>query len=69
MLTEIDQKNPVVRLSFEFALMVESFCDELRKQQKFELSSQTLLDKLLEIRRLLSSILYSSKKQISLAHT
>ena len=40
MLSDIDQKNPVVRHSFEFALMVEAFCAELRTHQKFDLARQ-----------------------------
>ena len=118
MLSEIDQKNPIVRHSFEFALMVESFCAALRERQKFDLSRQLfragtsiganvweaqeaeskadfihkmkigakessetlfwlllckhskgypvsteLLDKLAEIRRLLSAIIFSSKNK------
>lgn len=40
MLTEFDQKNPIVRHSFEFALMVDAYCVELRTKQKFDLSRQ-----------------------------
>lgn len=40
MLSEIDQKNPIVRHSFEFAVMVEAFCADLRAQQKFDLARQ-----------------------------
>jgi hypothetical protein len=29
MLAEIDQKNPIVRQSFEFAVMVDAYCAEL----------------------------------------
>ena len=40
MLPEIDQKNPIVRHAFEFALMVDAFCADLRANQKFDLSRQ-----------------------------
>ncbi len=45
MLSEIDQKNPIVRHAFEFALMVDAFCTDLG------------VDKLAEIRRILSAII------------
>lgn len=119
MLSEIDQKNPIVRHSFEFALLVEAYCEHLREQKKFDLSRQLfragtsiganiweaqesesradfihkmkialkearetlfwlllckhskgypvpqeLLDKLAEIRRLLSAIIHTSKQRI-----
>ncbi len=118
MLSEIDQNNPVVRHSFEFALLIDTYCNELRSQHHYDLSRQLfrsgtsiganiweaqeaesradfihkmkiaakearetlywllickhaknyplpqpLLDKLAEIRRLISAILFSSKKQ------
>ena len=117
MLSEIDQNNPIVRHSFEFAIMAESYCNDLRHQGKYDLSrqlfksgtsiranvweaqeaesradfihkmkiaakeagethywllickhaknyplAQPMLDKLEEIRRLLSAIIFSSKK-------
>ena len=117
MFSEIDQKNPIVRHSFEFALLIDQYCNELRSQGKYDLSRQLfksgtsvganvweaqeaesradfihkmkiaakeagethywllickyaknypvphpLLDKLAEIRRILSAILFSSKK-------
>jgi four helix bundle protein len=40
MLSEIDQKNPIVRHAFEFALMVDAYCADLRTNQKFDLSRQ-----------------------------
>lgn len=116
MLSEIDQKNPIVRHSFEFALMIDDFCTALKAHQKFDLSRQlfrsgtsiganiweaqeaeskadfihkmkiaakesretlfwllickhskgypipeTLLEKLAEIRRIISAIIYSTK--------
>ncbi len=120
MLSEIDQKNPIVRQSFEFALLVESFCSELRERRNFDLSRQlfragtsiganvweaqeaeskadfihkmkiaakeaseahfwlllckyskgypppqVLLDKLVEIRKILSAIIHTSKNRLS----
>ncbi len=117
MLPEIYQNNPVVRHSFEFALLVDAYCEALNGLHKFELSRQLfrsgtsiganvweaqepesrsdfihkmkmaakearetyfwllvcqnggnypnpddLLEKLAEIRRLISSILHTSKK-------
>lgn len=117
MLSEIDRNNPIVRHSFEFALMIDTYCNDLRSQHKYDLSrqffksgtsiganvweaqeaesradfihkmkiaakeagethywllickhaknyplAQPLLDKLEEIRRLLSAIIFSSKK-------
>jgi four helix bundle protein len=119
MLSEIDQKNPIVRHSFEFALLVEAYCEHLREQKKFDLARQLfragtsiganiweaqesesradfihkmkialkearealfwlllckhskgypvpqeLLDKLAEIRRILSAIIHTSKQRI-----
>ncbi|MBL7809668.1 MAG: four helix bundle protein [Saprospiraceae bacterium] len=40
MMTEVDQNNPIVRHSFEFALMIESFCSECRDKQKFDRARQ-----------------------------
>ena len=40
MLSEMDQKNPIVRHSLEFALLVESYCEHLRELKKFDLSRQ-----------------------------
>lgn len=117
MLSEIDQKNAIVRHSFEFALLIDAFCAEMRTQHKYDLSRQLfragtsiganiweaqeaeskadfvhkmkiaakesretlfwlllckhskgypnpqeLLDKLAEIRRILSAIIYASQK-------
>ena len=118
MLPEIYQNNPIVRHSFEFALLIDSYCAELNKSHKYDLSRQLfrsgtsiganvwesqeaesksdfihkmkiaakearetyfwllvcqnapnypptedLLNKLAEIRRLLSAILFSSKRK------
>ena len=51
MLSEIDQKNPIVRHAFEFALMVDAFCADLR------------VDKLAKICRILSAIIHTSKNK------
>jgi len=117
MLSEIDQKNSIVRHSFEFALLIDAYTNDLSSLKKYDLSRQlfrsgtsiganvweaqeaesradfihkmkiaakearettywllickyaknypapqVLLDKLEEIRRLLSAIIFSSKK-------
>ena len=40
MLPEIYQNNPIVRHSFEFALLIDLYCAELTAKRKFDLSRQ-----------------------------
>jgi four helix bundle protein len=40
MIPEVDQNNPVVRHSFEFALMIEAYCEECRAKHKFDIARQ-----------------------------
>lgn len=40
MLPEIYQNNPIVNHSFEFALLIDTYCFELRSNRKYELAGQ-----------------------------
>lgn len=37
---ELIEKNPILKLSFEFAILIMSYCDELQALKKFTISNQ-----------------------------
>lgn len=40
MLPEIYRNNPVVRHSFEFSMLIDAYCTELKSGKKFEIANQ-----------------------------
>jgi len=59
--TEVFESNPILKLSFDFALMVINYCEKLEAERKFVVSRQ----KQAVISSLLTKIISKAKRKIS----